>query len=447
VYNDDNNIIFVNGAPEILLERCDISEKDKKEIYEEINELSIHGKRLLGFARKEVDKKKDKLDLKDVEKNLKWEGLLAFNDPVRPDVKDALRKTRQAGIKLVVITGDYAKTAASVLIELGLDITEENTILGDQLRELDDDDLLEKLRKESNVKLFARTKPEQKLRIVELLKKEGEVVAMMGDGVNDAPALSKADIGIVVGEATEVAKETADLVLLDSSFSTIVAAVEEGRGIFGNIRKIVLYLLSDGFEEILVVMTALILNLPLPITAAQLLWINLVSDGFPHLALTIDPKNSGVMRRPPRSPKEPLIANWMKILILIVSVTGGFFAFVFFYIAYRETGDAHFAQSITFATVGINSLIYVFSIRTLRAPFWEENIFKNRWLIAAVGVGVFLQVLPFVNPTLRRFLEVRVLGWGWWAAIVGAGLLMFLIIELLKGLFDYLDKARQRKMA
>jgi Ca2+-transporting ATPase len=169
-----------------------------------------------------------------------------------------------------------------------------------------------------------------------------------------------------------------------------------------------------------------------------------VSDGFPHLALTIDPRNKGVMSRPPRSPKEPLISDWMKILILIVSVTGGFFAFILFYFSYKATGDAQFAQSITFAAVGINSLIYVFSIRTLRAPFWKENIFGNKWLVAAVGVGVFLQVLPFVNPTLRRFLEVKEIGM-WWFAIIGASFAMFLIIEVLKEVFDYLDKARQRK--
>jgi Ca2+-transporting ATPase len=446
VFNDENNIIFVNGAPEVLLERCNLSGDDKKNVYKDIDELSVQGKRLLGFARKEVNKEKDQLELKDLEKDLEWLGVLAFNDPVRPDVKDALQKTRQAGIKLVIITGDYAKTAVSVLLELGLDIKEEDTILGDQLSELGDDDLLEKLRRESNVKLFARTKPEQKLRIVELLKREGEVVAMMGDGVNDAPALAKSDIGIVVGDATEVAKETADLVLLDSSFSTIVAAVEEGRGIFGNIRKIILYLLSDGFEEILVVITALIFNLPLPITAAQLLWINLISDGFPHLALTIDPKSKGTMNRPPRSPKEPLISDWMKVLVVIVSVTGGFFAFILFYFSYKVTGDQQFAQSITFATVGINSLIYVFSIRTLRESFWEENVFGNKWLVVAVIFGIFLQVLPFVNPTLRRFLEIKEIGW-WWLAVIGASFTMFLIIEILKEVFDHLDKARLRKVS
>jgi Ca2+-transporting ATPase len=436
-WTEEGNLIFVTGAPEILLENSSLSAKEKEEIQKRIKSLSQEGKRLLGFARKYVGDNKEELLQKDVEKDLQWVGMLAFTDPVRDDVKLALEKTKKAGIKLIVITGDYAETAKVVLKQLGLEVKEKNIILGEDLDSISEEELSEKLSSDPfEVKLFARAKPNQKLKIVQVLKANGEVVAMTGDGVNDAPALAKADIGIVVGEASEVAKETADLVLLDSSFATIVAAIAEGRGIFDNIRKIILYLMSDAFEEILIVLTAIFFRLPVPITAAQILWVNLVSDGFPNLALTIDPKTAGSMSRPPRSPKEPLVAKWMLKIITMVSLIGGFFAFVLFWHAYKTTGNVDLARSVTFATVGINSLVYVFSIRTLREPFWKTSFFANKWLILSVIVGLGFQVLPFATEGLRSFFKLVPLG-GYWAAAAGASLMMFFSIEISKWVFRH----------
>jgi Ca2+-transporting ATPase len=284
----------------------------------------------------------------------------------------------------------------------------------------------------SGVKLFSRTKPEQKLRIVNVLKSKGEVVAMMGDGVNDAPALAKADIGIVVGEASDVAKESADLVLLDSNFSTIVAAIEEGRGIFDNIRKIVLYLMCDAFVEIFLVLSTLLLQLQLPIAAAQILWVNIISDGFPHLALTVDPKSKHIMLRKPRSPNEPLVVGWMKLLIVLVSVVGSVLALLIFIYVYFKTGDITFTRSVVFATVGVKSLIYVFSIKTLQESFWKQNPLNNIWLILAVLVGLVLQVLPFVYQPLSSFMKVVPIG-SYWIFPISAGIITFLIIEIAKG--------------
>lgn len=433
-YDDEHNILLVNGAPEILLERSTLDDGEKKLLLEQIENLTTQGKRVLGFARKMAGSDKEKVDLEDVEKELEWEGMIAFSDPVRTDVQDSLEKTKQAGIKLVVITGDYPKTAVSILRQIGIDVTEEDIILGNLLEKMSEDELAQRLYVNENVKVFARTKPEQKLKIVQVLKNKHEVVAMMGDGVNDAPALTASDIGIVVGEATDVAKESADLVLLDSSFKTIILAIEEGRGIFDNLRKMILYLMSDAFEEIVLVITTIILGLPLPITAAQILWVNLVSDGFPNLALTVDPKTPGAMQKPPRSPKELLVSSWMKILILIVSLSGGFFAFALFLYAYNNSGSVELARSIAFATVGINSLTYVFSIKALREPFWKAQTFNNIWLLLGVGAGVMLQLAPFVIVPLRNMFEVEPIG-NYWFAVMGASLLMFIIIELSKVLF------------
>jgi Ca2+-transporting ATPase len=437
-YDDKNNIILVNGAPEVLIEKAKMKQGEKEWLYGQIENLSGQGKRVLGFARKLVDTEKATLSLEDIEGDLTWEGLIAFSDPVRKDVQDAFEKTKNAGIRLVVITGDYSKTAVSVLNQIGIEITDQDIILGTELENLPDEELRERLFNNENVKLFARTKPEQKMKIVQVLKDHNEVVAMMGDGVNDAPAITAADIGIVVGEATDVAKESADLVLLDSSFKTIVLAIEEGRGIFDNLRKMILYLMSDAFVEIILVMGILILEafidgLPLPITAAQILYVNLVSDGFPNLALTIDPKAKGIMNNKPRSPEEFLVTRWMKLLIFIVSFIGGVMAMIIFYFVYQAHGEV-FARSVTFATVGTNSLVYVFSIKALHEPFWKVDIFNNKWLLAAVAGGFLLQIAPFVVPVLRTLFEIQPIGL-YWLVVFGAAIVLFIVIELTKWFF------------
>jgi Ca2+-transporting ATPase len=434
-WDKDGNMLFVNGAPEFLIEWSNLKKKDKDFLKQKITEMSGEGKRLIGLARKKVVLTDKKLVKTDIQKDLDWIGLLAFSDPVRSGVRSALAKTREAGIELIVITGDYPETAISVMKQLDIGVEKSNIFLGEGLKNISITQLAKKISSCQGTKLFARTTPEQKLKIVKALKENGEVVAMAGDGVNDAPALKHADIGIVVGEATDVAKETADLVLLDSNFATIVSAIEEGRGIFDNIRKIILYLMSDAFEEIVAVVGALILGLPLPVSAAQILWINLISDGFPDLALTVDPKVHGIMEKPPRSPKESLVASWMKRLILIISLAGGITALGLFIFFYQFSGDLLLSRSIAFATLGVNSLVYVFSIRTLTKPFWEESFFANKWLNLAVLAGLFLQISPFVFEPTREFLGIVALKPIHWVAVFSASVLMFIIIEGAKVVF------------
>lgn len=433
-WSNKENVLFVNGAPEFLVEWTNLSKKEKKELTQTIEELSSRGKRLVGMARKKVSSSYKEIRTKDVKKNLEWIGIMAFSDPVRPGVGAAFKKTKAAGIKLLVITGDYPQTAISVMDQLNIACEGNCVVLGEDVAKLSVDKLAANLAK-GDTKLFARTTPEHKLKIVEALKKNGEVVAMMGDGVNDAPALKRADIGIVVGEASDVAKETADLILLDSSFSTIVEAIEEGRGIFDNIRKIILYLMSDAFEEIVAVLGTLILGFPLAVTAGQILWINLVSDGFPDLALTVDPRAPDIMKRMPRSSEEPIINKWMKEIILIVSLAGGLVALALFVYFYKTTGELLVARSIAFATLGTNSLVYVFSIRTLTVSFWKGKMFANRWLNIAVLAGFVLQIAPFFFEYSRTFLGIVSLTVLQWVVVFSASILMFILIETAKVLF------------
>lgn len=430
-WNKKKNMLFVNGAAEYLLEWSNLSSAKKQKIYDQIDKLTSEGKRVLGMARKTVACSYKKINEKNVKVNLEWVGLLVFEDPVRRGVQAALQNTKRAGMRTLIITGDYAKTARAVADQLGLNLREENILTGAELTNLSSSNLAKKL-KDPEAFLFARTTPEQKLKIVEALKENGEVVAMMGDGVNDAPALKKADIGIVVGSATDVAKSSADLVLLDSNFATIVAAVEEGRAIFDNIRKVVLYLMTDAFSEIVAIIGSIIIGLPLAVTAVQILWINLVSDGFPNLALTVDPKSDDLMRRPPRTTGSSVVANWMKVLIALVSMVGGVGALLLFVFYFNKTNDLVLARSVAFAALGINSLVYVFSIRTLTKPFWSQDIFKNKWLNIAVFGGMVLQFLPFSLKVLQRFFEVKPLNLVQLAAIFAVALVMFIIIEVSK---------------
>lgn len=433
-WDKKKNVIFVNGAPELVVELSNLDKSEKQKIELVIDELTGEGKRLIGLAKKRVGSGKKNLKEEDI-KDLEWVGIIAFSDPVRSGVKEALEKTKAAGIKLIVITGDYPKTAVSVMKQLDIHICPKCLMLGKGLAKLKTKALSRQLKDKHALNLFARTTPQQKLDIVEALKKNGEVVAMMGDGVNDAPALKKSDIGIVVGEASDVAKESADLILLDSSFATIVAAIEEGRGIFDNVRKIILYLMSDSFEGIFAVVGTIILGLPLPVTAAQILWINLVSDGFPDMALTVDPKRKDLMVENPRPTGERLVSSWMRNLILIVSVSGGIMALAIFIYFYKTTDDLTLARSIAFATLGVNSLIYVFSIRTLTEPFWLENPFKNMWLNISVIAGFVLQFLPFATSGLRNFFGVTKLSLVHWVYVFTASTIMFIIIEVSKVAF------------
>jgi Ca2+-transporting ATPase len=359
-------------------------------------------------------------------------GLIVYADPVRKGIKSQFVKTKRAGIGLKVITGDYRETALQVMKQLGIKLEDEEVMDGSELEQISEIELDQKI---EQVRLFARTSPSHKLKIVEALQRNGEVVAMTGDGVNDAPALKKADIGIVVSTASDVSKETADMVLLNDDFSTIVAAVEEGRGIFANLRKVLLYLLSDSFSEVILVVGSLVLGLPLPITAAQILWVNLANDGLPNLALTVDPKEEGLLSKKPRRPEEPIVDKQMAVLIGLVSVVTGTLVLLG-YMWYLSMGvGVDKARTVAFAMLGVDSLFYVFSCRSLHKPIWKDVPWKNPWLLGAVGMGLMIQLAAIYLPILQRMLHTVALEVSDWGVILAFSVVVVMTIELTKVIF------------
>jgi len=438
------NLLFISGAPEVVLANCQLSPAKRKEWKKTFAQYGREGLRLVGLAHKFTGEGKKEVGYKDA-REAEWLGIVVFEDPVRRGITEAFRTTQKAGIKIKVITGDYLETAKAVLHKLHIldgQLKPEQMMLGEELEKLSPEALKNKV---NQIVLFARTSPQQKLRIVQALQERGEVVAMTGDGVNDAPALKKADVGIVVSTASDVSKETADMVLLDDNFSTIVDAVEEGRGIFDNIRKVILYLLSDSFSEVILVLGSIILGIPLPLTAAQILWINLITDGFPSLALTAEPKDKDLMSAKPRSPKDHLMDAEVKVLISVISiVTGLMTLFVFIWLFKENLMPLEKMRTIIFAMLGVDSLIYVFSCRSLRRPIWHDNFFKNPWLLAAVAGGFGLQLIALYIPFFQNFLGTMALSWREWGWTMLAAAIVIVIIEGIK--WGFLHQKHQEEI-
>ncbi len=431
--------IYAKGAPEKMLAWSKMSFKDKEAWQSLAEDWAEEGMRVLAFASKQVgnipeDEKKaeDKLRRK-LGHNFTFLGLVGFSDPPRPAVKESLSLCQKAGIKVITITGDYKATAEAVLKQLGIDVRPDEVVEGHELENMSDDDLVSRL---DHIKLFARTTPEQKFTIVKALQEKGEVVAMTGDGVNDAPALKRADIGVVVGSATEVAKQTADMVLLDSNFETIVAAVKEGRAMFSNIRKVITYLLSDSFTEVVLIGGALLFNVPLPLLPAQILWVNLVEDGPPNFALSFEPAEEGVMKKKPRPKNAPLLNLEMKVLILIIGLFTDVALFVIFYWLYFVRGlPLSEVRSFTFVALGINSLFYIFACRSLDTSVFRLNFFSNRYLLGAVLIGFLLLIPAVYFPPLQKLLSTEPLVAWEWALLVGIGFTQLMLMEGVKELF------------
>jgi P-type Ca2+ transporter type 2C len=450
-HSDGQGEILLSGAPEMVMAMSYLNDNEKKQWLKKLNDYTKKGLRVIAFSRvsgRLVQLKEDfhrlkiklnkfdgKVDGDFKYLDLEWGGLLLFEDPVRTEVKTALKKCSKAGIKVKVITGDYRNTAVAVLNKLeieGGNIKENSIMEGWELEKLSQDKLINLI---DDIVLFARTTPEQKIRIVEALQAKGHSVAMMGDGVNDALALKKSDIGVVVGEASEVAKETADMVLLDSNFNTIVAAVEEGRGIFENIKKVVLYLLSDSFTEVVLISSSLFLGLPTPLLPAQILWVNLVEDGLPGIALAFEPKDDNLMTEPPRDKKEPILDNEIKTIIFIIGFVTDFLLLAIFLILLKINLSLSMIRTIIFAALAVDSLLYVFSCKTLRKNIWHENIFSNKFLILAVLVGLFLLLAGIYIPFFNILLKTKPLPLIAWLLIVGKGLTNVIGIEFIKWLY------------
>jgi len=421
---EGREVAFLMGAPEIIISFCQILNEDKNKILEEIEKWADEGLRVLGVAFKE------KGDLGE-KKDFSWLGLIGIVDPIRKEAKEAILTARRAGIKVKIVTGDYRKTAERVAKNLGFKLEPKNILEGPELEVISEDELKKRI---DDIILFTRVTPHQKQKIVKVLQEKGEVVAMTGDGVNDAPALKKADIGVVVGTASDVAKEAADLILLDSNFKTIVAACEEGRLIFSNIKKAVGYALSNSFAEIALIFSAILLDFPSPLSVVQILWIHLICDGPPDIMLAFEPKEKSLMEESPESiKKEEILSGFTKFLILAISLTASIVSLLLFWHYGMKGGDLKFGRTIAFATLASIDLIYVFAYKNLKKPIIKtENFFQNKFMFFGVAYGFLLLFLAIYLPFLNKVLGTIPLGPFHWLLIFGVALLTTLIVELVK---------------
>ena len=415
--------VFAKGAPEIVLAWCPMPDEERQKWEEEIFAWASSGLRVLGFVTKEAGTPLGKYDYK-------WLGIVGIEDPIRPTAKKSIQDAQAMGIKVKIVTGDYKETAAHIARNLGLAFIESQIIAGSQIEKMGEEEL--QLAASQGV-IFARVTPLQKLRIVKALQSQGEIVAMTGDGVNDAPALKQANIGLVVDNATDVAKSAGDLILLDSNFQTIVDACEEGRLIFANIKKVVGYTLSNSFAEIFLIFGAMLLKLPAPLTIVQILWIHFICDGPLDLLLGFEEKEKSLRDYSPQElQREKILDGSMKFLIFGISFVTGILALMLFIHYYRE-GELALARSVAFATLAIVDLIYVFSFKNLkRLLINTENFFANKYLIWGVAGGFAMVLIALYFPPAVHVLETVKLTSVEWAEIIFIALLDLILVEAVK---------------
>lgn len=431
--------IITKGAPDVLLKRCSncysggqivpiFSKKD--DINEQNNQMAEKALRVIAVAYKDVEKLPE---MQDVEKDLIFCGLIGMIDPPREGVKEAVRTCRRAGIKTVMITGDHLQTAKAIAKELGILKRGDLAIDGETLERMSQHELEQNI---MDYSVFARVSPEHKVRIVKAFQSTGAVVAMTGDGVNDAPALKNADIGIAMGKGgTDVAKNAADMILLDDNFVTIVEAVKQGRNIYDNIKKAIHFLISTNIGEIVTIFFGLVLGIKSPLLAIQLLWINLVTDSLPAIALGLEKEEENIMSRLPRNPKKNLFADGLWWKIMIEGAMLGMFTLLAFSIGNRLY-SVEVGRTMAFLTLGILELVHSFNIKSEESIF-KIGIFENKYLVGALVLGVILQVIVVVvSPLAQVFSLVPLTGMQWLYTILIA-VAPIPIVEIQKAVNGY----------
>ena len=441
--------VFAKGSAEMLLERCDrigkggrkLTDEDRQEVLKKTEALAAEGKRVLGFAYKPVDRPaSEKLTEETAESQLIWLGLVAIMDAARPEVSEAVRRCQQAGIRPVMITGDHPLTARALAVELGMVGEDAHAFSGQEIEAMDQHELEEAVRKAS---VYARVSPEHKLRIVQALQAQNQVVAMTGDGVNDAPALKQADIGIAMGiTGTDVSKEASDMVLLDDNFASIVAAAEEGRVVYSNIRRFVKYILGSNIGEVITIALSPLL-LPIvavPLTPLQILWMNLVTDGLPALALAMEPPEPNMMERPPHDPQESIFARGLGWYMVRVGIVFAILAVSLMLWAYRYThegagadfGDPERWKTMVFTMLCLSQMGHAIAVRSSSRLAVQMSQFSNPYVLLAVVGTTLLQLLLIYLPPLRNFFGTQLLSFSELAVCVGFSSLLFVWIELEK---------------
>ncbi|MBI4401824.1 MAG: cation-translocating P-type ATPase [Nitrospirae bacterium] len=432
-------VAYVKGAPDVLLQRCTaylrldghvepLIESTRRQILAANGAFAKEALRVLGIARRPLEKEPVDYRASDLERELVFLGSVAMKDPLRPEARVAVKACREAGIRTVMITGDHKDTAMAIARELGLMDGGAQGLSGVELDRMTDAALTEQV---DRIAVYARVSAEHKLRIVHAWKARGAVVAMTGDGVNDAPAVKEADIGVAMGlTGTDVTKEASDMVVTDDNFASIAAAVETGRGIYENIRKSVHYLLSCNISEVLVMFLAALLGLPLPLLPVQILWINLVTDGLPALALAMDPADPDIMRRPPRRPEARFLE---RDRLFLMFGQGLFMALItivsFVYCLYSMDNDLARARTVTFTVLVFAQLAHAFNCRSDRYSLFRLGLWTNRPLLWGAIGSALLQAAIILNPWTGEVFKVAPFNPEHWALVLGLGILPLLAME------------------
>jgi Ca2+-transporting ATPase len=419
-------VAFMKGAPESVLPCC--SGVDAAQVLHRAEEMAGRGLRVLAFAHRPLEGGAARAGAGEIETAMTFLGLAGSMDPPRPEARDAVRTCQRAGITPVMITGDHPATARAIAADLGIAGPGDPVLSGPEMAALSPEQLDEASHR---VRVYARVDPAQKVRLVEALQKRGQYVAMTGDGVNDAPALQRSDIGIAMGRGgTDVAREAADLVLLDDNFATIVAAVREGRHIFDNIRKFVKFVMASNSAEILTIFLAPFLGLPVPLLPIHILWTNLVTDGLPGLALAAEPEDRTVMDRPPRPPRESLFAHgmwqhmlWVGLLIAGLSIFSQAYAI--------HNGSTHW-QTVVFTVLTISQMAHVLAIRSETHSLFQIGLFSNLPLLGAVALTVGLQLLAVYAPPFQKIFKTEALTGEEMLFVAALCSLVFIAVEVEK---------------
>ncbi|MGR5589532.1 cation-translocating P-type ATPase [Peptoniphilus grossensis] len=434
---------FTKGAPDVVLDRCekvlidgkevDLDEKLRKEILEKNSEFARSALRCLGYAYRKHSDMPSEITSESIEKDMVFVGLTGMIDPSRPEAKEAIKECKSAGIRPIMITGDYLETGLAIAKDLGIAECDDQAIMGRELNEMSEAELREIVKEKS---VYTRVSPENKVQIVTALKQNGHITAMTGDGVNDAPAIKKADIGIAMGiTGTDVAKNTAEVILTDDNFATIVNAVEEGRIIYSNIKKFVAYLLSCNLGEVLIVLISILMNLPVPLIPIQLLWLNLVTDSFPALALGVERGEADIMNEPPRDPDEPILDTEIKITVAIQSIAITVATLLAYLVGLKWYGQAeglHHARTMAFSTLIICELLRSYTARSIDKTVFEIGVFTNKKLVLATLFSFMLMLVVIYVPVLNDAFGLMDLGPREIAVVLGSSVIPLVAGEIQK---------------
>ncbi|MDO8601539.1 MAG: HAD-IC family P-type ATPase [bacterium] len=431
--NKNGHLLSLFGAPEAILKFANYSETERAAILADVESRAKDGERVVGVAYKEIENINE-FSIKEHRhlSGATFLGFLGFKDPLRPTVKDAISQVTEAGIKVVIVTGDHEGTAVAVAKELGFDTSHPHALLrGADLDAMSEEELRGRM---SGLRVVSRVSPEGKMKIVKAFRSLGEIVAMNGDGINDAPALREADIGVAMGTGTDVAKDVSDLVLLDDNFETIVAAVHEGHRILENIRKAVVYLTSTVFNEIFLMGGALIMGVMMPLNALQILWVNFFTDSFPGISLAFEDKIDRLKDRQKRAHRT-VFDQSMRLFLLINSVISSVLL-LFTYVALLEHDfDPLIVRTFIFGAFGTYSLFLIFAVRSLRRSIFRYNPFSNPSLVLSVLIGFGLMMAAIYLPVLQRLFNTVSLPLPWFWAVIGFGIVNVFLIETIKLLF------------